>query len=470
VKTYLLFRALAIATLITYAILRNGSQSNWLLDLVLFNSIAFLALISIFKSPIPDDSQGRLGIASAILLWTIGSFVSTLTSFFAIDEYFNLDLVADLSYSLFYPCALYGISRSLLHRRVSKSLEILDTLIITLGFTTIVATFLLRPAMSGLSGTRFEVFIAILYPVGDVILLISTVALTFLRSISLRSFLLLIGIFTYALSDFYFLYLSESGSYQLGAATDMGWLLGFIIIAESFWHPVNEEEKTRTFNPAIATLALLGSSAILAVSVLRPNYFPQFIIAPAFATIALSFIRMGVAINDARNMSNEQILARTDELTGLANRRKFMTDFLHFPEEKGSVLILDLDGFKPVNDAHGHDVGDQLLVQVARRLERAIPHGSLLARLGGDEFGALVRGDDGYEVALALRATLSYPFHIENQAFKLNVSVGIAFTTPGEISSDQLLRRADVAMYEAKRSGSGVCLWREELGARGSRL
>ena len=224
-KTYLLFRALAIATLITYAILRNGSQSNWLLDLVLFNSIALFALISIFMSPIPDDSQGRLGIASAILLWTLGSFVSSLTSFFAIDEYFNLDLVADLSYSLFYPCALYGISRSLLHRRVSKSLEILDTLIITLGFTTIVATFLLRPAMSGLSGTRFEVFIEILYPVGDVILLISTVALTFLRSISLRSFLLLIGIFTYAISDFYFLYLSERGSYQLGAATDMGWLL-----------------------------------------------------------------------------------------------------------------------------------------------------------------------------------------------------------------------------------------------------
>jgi diguanylate cyclase (GGDEF)-like protein len=470
VKTYLLFRLLSIATLITYAILRNGSHSGWVIDLLLFNSIAIFALISIFLSPIPDDSQGRLGIASAILLWTIGSFVSSLTSFFTINGPFDLDLIADVCYSLFYPCALFGISRSLLHRRVSKSLEILDTLIITLGFTTIVASFLLRPAMSGISGTRFEVFLAILYPVGDVILLISTITLTFLRSISRRSLLLLIGILTYAVSDFYFLYLTEKGAYQLGAATDMGWLLGFIIIAESFWHPVDEEEKARTFNPTIATLALLGSSAILAVSVLRPNYFPQFIIAPAFATIALSFIRMGVAINDARNMSNEQILARTDELTGLANRRKFMVDFQNFSEESGSVLILDLDGFKPVNDAHGHDVGDQLLIQVARRFERAVPHGSLLARLGGDEFGALVRGDDGYEVALALRATLSYPFNIEGQAFKLDVSIGIALNAPGEIASDQLLRRADVAMYEAKREGSGVCLWREELGARGSRL
>jgi diguanylate cyclase (GGDEF)-like protein len=90
--------------------------------------------------------------------------------------------------------------------------------------------------------------------------------------------------------------------------------------------------------------------------------------------------------------------------------------------------------------------------------------------LGGDEFGVLVHGDDGHEVGLALRATLTYPFHIENQEFKLDVSIGVALNEPSQIASDQLLRRADVAMYEAKRSGSGVCLWREELGARGSRL
>ena len=183
-----------------------------------------------------------------------------------------------------------------------------------------------------------------------------------------------------------------------------------------------------------------------------------------------AFIRMGVAINDARNMSNEQILARTDELTGLANRRKFMTDFAEFSEGQGSVLILDLDGFKPVNDQYGHDVGDQLLIQVARRFERVIPSGSLLARLGGDEFGALVKGVDGYEVALALRATLSYPFQIESQDFRLDVSIGEAINIPGQIPSEQLLRRADVAMYEAKRSKSGICSWHEKLGSQGSRL
>jgi GGDEF domain-containing protein len=90
--------------------------------------------------------------------------------------------------------------------------------------------------------------------------------------------------------------------------------------------------------------------------------------------------------------------------------------------------------------------------------------------LGGDEFGALVKGGDGYEVALALRATLSYPFQIEGQDFRLDVSVGEAINIPGQIPSEQLLRRADVAMYEAKRSKLGICSWHEKLGSQGSRL
>ncbi|NCZ57979.1 MAG: GGDEF domain-containing protein [Actinobacteria bacterium] len=463
-------RGLAMISLVTYAFLRNSSESQWFFDVVLFNSAAIFAVLSIFISPIPDDFRGRLGVALAILMWSLGSIASSLSSFFTFPPAVNLDFISDISYALFYPLALLGITRSILHRTISRALELLDSLIITLGFTTIIAAFLIRPAMLSISGSRIEVFLAILYPVGDLVLFLATLTLTIMRSLSWRNGLLLAGITCYTVADLYFLYLSQAGQYQLGAPSDMGWLLAFILIAESYWHSPHEEERVRSFNPTIATMALLGSSAILAIAVLEPDFFPRFIIAPAFATIALSFLRMGVAINDARNMSNEQILARTDELTGLANRRRFMTDFEGFSSYAGSVLILDLDGFKPVNDAHGHNVGDQLLKQVARRFERSIPHGSLLARLGGDEFGALIRGDDGEEVALALRATLSYPFHFEGLEFILGVSVGIAHNVPGEIPTDQLLRQADEAMYEAKRSKSGVCVWSPELGARAPRL
>ena len=461
---------MATATLLTYVILRNNSTTNWLLDLVIFNGIALLAVLSLSLSPIPDDQLSRFGVGSAIALWTLGSVASSIDSFFAIPIAINIDLIAETFYALFYPAALFGLLRALRSKIVSRSLEFLDTLIIALGFTTILAAFLIRPAMTGINGSTFQVFLAILYPVGDIVLFVAVLTLAIMQGLTTRTTYLLVGVGIYSLSDFYFLYISQSGGYEFGSLTDIGWLIGFILIAEGFWHSSNEKQGTRTFNPTVATIALLGSSAILAISVLQPAYFPRFIIAPAFATIALSFLRMGVAINDARNMSNEQILARTDELTGLANRRKFMTEFESFVEESGSVLILDLDGFKPVNDTRGHDVGDQLLKQVARRFERVIPHDSLLARLGGDEFGALIKGDEGRDVALALRATLSYPFTIDGVEIVLDVSVGEARNSPGQYPPDLLLRRADVAMYEAKRSKAGVVTWHEELGVTGSRL
>ena len=466
VRIYLLLRSIAIISLLVYVLLRNNSEPILVLDLLLFNAIAVICALTLLISPIPDDHLGRSAVALAILSWSLGSIASSAESFFAID----LGVLAQSSYALFYPLALFGLARAIRIRVSSKSLEVLDTIIIALGCTTILSAFLIRPAMTSISGSSFEVFLAILYPVGDVVLLVSVITLTALHRFSIRNLFLVIGVSIYSISDFYFLYLSQSGKYEFGSLTDIGWLLGFIFISEAMWHSGDETNSPRSFNPTVATLALLGSSAILAISVFQPQYFPRFILVPAFATIALSFMRMGVAINDARNMSNEQILARTDELTGLANRRRFMVEFDEFINHTGSVLILDLDGFKPVNDTYGHDVGDQLLAQVAQRLKRLVPDGSLLARLGGDEFGALIRGEDGFEIARALRATMSYPFNVNGAELKLDVSIGEARNSPGEIRADQLMRQADEAMYIAKRARAGVITWSPELGSQRARL
>lgn len=471
VRTYPLLRSLAIGALAGYLFLRNDTAPVWQLDLLLFNLIAICAATSLLFSPIPDDRQGRLGIALAILSWSTGSIASSIETFFAVElNGFSLGVFAQYAYVAFYPLALYGVTRAIRFKVSSKSLELLDTLIIALGFTTILSAFLIRPAMTSISGSSFEVFLAIFYPVGDVVLLVSVLTLGALHQFSIRNLFFIIGVTFYTFADLYFLYASQVGDYEFGSLSDVGWLIGFILISEGFWHSGDETSSPRSFNPTVATLALLGSSAILAIAVFQPQYFPRFILVPAFATIALSFMRMGVAINDARNMSNEQILARTDELTGLANRRRFMVEFDDFLTKPGSVLIMDLDGFKPVNDTYGHDVGDQLLAQVGHRLARLIPNGSLLARLGGDEFGALIVGADGYEIARALRATLSYPFTVNGVDLKLDVSIGEAKNIPGESLADQLMRRADEAMYMAKRNKAGVVSWSPELGARAMRL
>jgi diguanylate cyclase (GGDEF)-like protein len=194
---------------------------------------------------------------------------------------------------------------------------------------------------------------------------------------------------------------------------------------------------------------------LLALIAIRPDYFPRFILVPAIATLVLAFIRMAIALTQAKNIGQERLLARTDELTGLPNRRRLVTEIDNFIEKEGALLLLDLDGFKPINDVHGHEIGDKILQQVALRFERALPQGALLARLGGDEFGVLYEGghDSAVEVALALRATLSYPFHINNKEIQLGVSIGVAKNN-GE---KDLLLRADNAMYKAKREGLGVC-------------
>ena len=445
--------------LIIYIVIRYFNPPTWWSELILYNLIILAAIWATLSSPQPDDEWGRRGFVLALLAWLIGSITSAIDSYFATE----MTILSEVSYSLFYPFALFGFIRSLRSQEKSHALEIIDTLVIALSATTLISTFALRSATENISGTDFEVFLAILYPIGDLVLLLTVISVVLLQHLNLRNLFIMMGVLIYTISDFYYLWLTQSESYQYASLSDAGWLLGFIVIANSYWFAPDEESHPRSFNPIAVTLALIASSLILAISVIRPDYFPRFVLVPAFATIALAFLRMAVAMRDARKMSDERILARTDELTGLANRRRFISEFERFQKDTGSLLILDLDGFKPVNDRLGHQVGDQLLRQVAKRFERVIPRGALLARLGGDEFGALVPGDEGFETAVALRATLSFPFRIDGNEIALSVSIGEARIDPSEGGEPNLLRRADEAMYQAKRSKLGVFRWGDAI-------
>jgi diguanylate cyclase (GGDEF)-like protein len=167
---------------------------------------------------------------------------------------------------------------------------------------------------------------------------------------------------------------------------------------------------------------------------------------------------MTVAIRDAKHVTEERELARTDELTGLPNRRKFLAELDLLLRKEGMLLILDLNGFKKVNDEFGHDVGDELLRQVAARFSRAILANALIARLGGDEFGVIIYGPPnlGRETALALRSTLTYPFSLPVGEVSVGVSIGACMNSKEIRSKEDLLRSADAAMYEAKRGALGL--------------
>lgn len=424
-------------------------------DLILFNSVGFLAALIAITSPIFNDRFARSMIASAALLWTLGSTFSTWNTFF---DYQLLPNLTDFSYSLFYPLMLAGILRSLSINKKILSLELLDTVIIALGSSSVIASLLLRPAMVHLTGSAFSVFLSILYPTGDIVLVAITISLVVLQPRSTRSLILLLGITTFAVTDLFYLLNSTSGSYSFGQISDDGWILGLLLICEALWHHGGEVEISDRVNSVATTFSLIASSTILAIAALKPNYFPAFVLIPGFATITLAFVRMALALRDAKTVSTERELARTDELTGLPNRRRFLAELEELCKKEGTLLLLDLDGFKLVNDKYGHAVGDLLLKQVTTRFSRAIPDEVLLARLGGDEFGVIIYGPAnlGMEIALALRATTSYPYALSTGEVSVGVSIGSVSCDRSNQNKEDLLRKADSAMYEAKRSGLGL--------------
>ncbi len=158
-------------------------------------------------------------------------------------------------------------------------------------------------------------------------------------------------------------------------------------------------------------------------------------------------------------------MAFTDSLTGLANRALFKDRLQHAlgrrdPRDRSvSVLFLDLDGFKSVNDTNGHSAGDALLVEVAERLRQVVGVGDTVARFGGDEFAVLLEDltDDEYQIGLAERIgqAVRAPFALQGERVHVATSIGIARHDEDATTAEQLLRNADLAMYQAKAAGEG---------------
>ena len=178
----------------------------------------------------------------------------------------------------------------------------------------------------------------------------------------------------------------------------------------------------------------------------------------------------------ARDQALAQInqLAHTDPLTALANRRLLS---IHLEkliaattrhEVRGAILLIDLDGFKDVNDIHGHDVGDGVLVEIANRLRTHTRPEDVASRLGGDEFVILINNlaadkqhaqDTAQHIAEKLVNLIQIPIHFNGITISLGASVGIRLLGFDELDTETAIREADKAMYRAKQSGGGTALF-----------
>ncbi|GIF50858.1 diguanylate cyclase (GGDEF)-like protein [Asanoa ferruginea] len=214
--------------------------------------------------------------------------------------------------------------------------------------------------------------------------------------------------------------------------------------------------------PTLAVPAFFSVSSLLLLTIGQSGNLPALSSSLAAACVLAVFARAGLTFKELRDLRDVYQQARTDDLTGLPNRRAL---YEHLDGlSSGSLLLLDLDGFKEVNDSVGHAAGDQVLVQTADRIRNVLTPSQVLARLGGDEFAILLPSaslTEAVELAWRIHLAVTCPSRVADTQIRLGVSIGVTDTHLADARSGELLRTADIAMYAAKRQGGGVAPYKE---------
>jgi diguanylate cyclase len=244
-----------------------------------------------------------------------------------------------------------------------------------------------------------------------------------------------------------------------------GWLVGLLLIAAAAStyrgttrrQTVPSTAKWLTFVPYLL-IGPAGLTVLVQIAVGDTPDPPQVV---AGATIVVAILVRQLLLLAENRTLVERLAARErelhhqalhDPLTGLGNRT-LLNDWLPAsPTHPCALILCDLDEFKSVNDRLGHPVGDELLIQVGDRLRAAVRPGDIVVRLGGDEFAIALDGtlDDALPVARRVWTSFQAPFTVQAHELGVRASIGVAQMTAG---ASELLRAADVAMYEAKRRG-----------------
>ncbi|MFE7979707.1 putative bifunctional diguanylate cyclase/phosphodiesterase [Streptomyces shenzhenensis] len=213
--------------------------------------------------------------------------------------------------------------------------------------------------------------------------------------------------------------------------------------------------RTALIRQGLVAVALLGIAPLICVvAVAHPVLLPLF---------AIPLIALDSTLWIARARAEEQL---RDPLTGLPNRQWLQERIWTALDDaerigaRSALMLIDLDRFRSVNDTLGHLAGDRLLLQIADRLRLALPRGAEAARLGGDEFAVLLPVADSttsaIRVARNLVTALSSPLDLDGLTLVLEASAGVAVFPDHALDAEGMLRRADVAMYQAKRDRTGV--------------
>ncbi len=441
-------------------------------DIVLLVLAVPAAVFSVIAA---RSAQGRLrmawvAMAIGVAAWAIGEAIWTHYELVlgevpfpsVADGFFLIFPVGACAALLLFPSEYAGPFRG----RV-----FLDGLIVAGSLFLVSWVTILGPIYAAEATDRLLFVVSLAYPVSDVVVL-TLAAVVLVRSgpeHRLTLTLLTVGLACIALSDSLFTYLSTKNEYASGDVIDIGWAAGLLLIAvaAAASRQTTHENSEAPELPGWASIWLPYAPLLLAaiVAAAKPSELlrsqPVEVIAGLLVLAVLA--RQFLAVSENRRLlATVAEQALRDPLTGLANRALFnerLDQGMERRERDGvtvGVVAVDLNDFKLVNDNLGHPVGDDLLVGVASRLLNSVRSGDTVGRLGGDEFSVVVEGDPDAPYLIAQRVVEAFeqPFLVGEHELLMRPSVGLATADPDEpgLSAEELLRRADLAMYMAKRA------------------
>ena len=382
--------------------------------------------------------------------------------------------VADAAYLAFYPVLLagllsFGVDANSHRDRLTLGL---DTGIVLLGGFMVVWYLVLGPTVRASSSSGLAKVLSVAYPVGDLVLLfgIAVVVLRRADDASGRALTILVGAMAlFLLADVSYGWLSLRDRYTGGDWPDAFWMAAPVVFAVAAqqqrraaaieWDTGRREQLGVRPISRLPYIAVAVSYALLLLVARGQAAYPLGGL--LVGAVALTSLVVGRQVRALREnvqlMADFHHLAVTDSLTGLENRRHFFevaeTEFSRSRRTGRplAALMIDIDHFKAINDAHGHATGDSVLTSVAAACRRELRGHDLLARYGGDELVALLPDTD-LDAAMVTAARLRDATVAAGAQVPVTLSIGVA-TSEGCTDLPAVLQRADTALYAAKQSG-----------------
>jgi diguanylate cyclase len=484
------------AALLTFAsgiIWRPGSDPFWgvIYDVVLYNAVYVAGAIVCWGAARATARERTVWICVSLALscQVLGTLVATVVTVLtgSVPEISVADFFFFASYPLWY-VALVGLVRSRVPRFHTSMW--LDGIIGALGAAGVTIALLLGSSLRMSGPPTFAAVVNLAYPLSDLLLLAMLVGITAVLGLRMDRTLMLLGagLTSGLVADFVYMGLIEKGAYVPGGLVDLGWLLAVLAVALAarrvLVDPVAAAPVPTSRFPTASwrVIALPLVCNLVSVGLLGAGWgqrFPPMAAVLAIGCVLAGLVRLTLTFREVRELSGAREQALTDELTGLPNRRALLSAGATALAHAGldgpvSLLLLDLDRFKDVNDGLGHHAGDGLLRQIGPRLRDALGPHATFARLGGDEFAVLLPETGlaaASDCARELRGRLVEPFAVEDVRVHIDVSIGVTSALDPSVTVIELLRRADIAMYAAKYARAGVHAYDPDTdAATGDRL